>query len=745
LQQGPVVLASGNPLAKSSVDLQPGAIIDTASRNVSVAGLTGSGVIDLGLGGSFTMKGTSDFSGSTQGTGTLRLRQDPFTTAKLTPGGVLTHNGPMSVDGGSLILAGAGRLEGVTDLSVSRLGVVSIRSTSSLPSEMPISLQSGILDIQPGSASLHLGTLTGLGNGRITPQHVTEALQVDFAGLNRGPEGAAVFRIDADNANLGAIPGPGVANLRFGAGFSSNLVGDPGVTPIIPFIVGLLAPGGYNDLGLVTYDEANGVRMLTDTEYSSSPILGSNYRFAGSVFNDAVLTVNSLTNRTDPDSMFGGGTINITGGIAVLNNATIYNSVSFGARQGNIVTNGYVRFYNSIGGTGGLTLTGREISLPNSNQNTGPLTINGAFVRFNTMAALGAGVGPITIYQSGLQSDSGGTLQFSRPLNLAGGQVGFSGTFQFTGPIFGPGGLNLGYSSGMTLTGANSYSGPTRIDTDLTIDGDSAFGQSSEIEFAGGSLSLTGDWTSNKPVRHSESFFTLNTNGFNATMNGPLSSDNNFTLTKAGTGRWKVSDGSEFIGTIAVSAGTFEIGGRLSGNVTASSGTTVTGTGFIGGNLNVAGILEPGAEVGEIAVGTLQLQTNSVLRLRLDSATKFDRLVSLYTPTLGSAITMELQLGGGFNPSDFVDQFIIIRNDSSNAISISGTTPLTYQGNSLSEGEEFTAVGQDWKISYQGGSGNDVVLYAVPEPTSSLIFAAAASLVGLRRRQRRHIMAAAMV
>jgi hypothetical protein len=64
------------------------------------------------------------------------------------------------------------------------------------------------------------------------------------------------------------------------------------------------------------------------------------------------------------------------------------------------------------------------------------------------------------------------------------------------------------------------------------------------------------------------------------------------------------------------------------------------------------------------------------------------------------------------------------------------STFFTIGGNQLAEGETFTTSGADWTISYIGGSGNDVTLTVVPEPSSTLLLAGVGVLALARRRRR---------
>lgn len=63
----------------------------------------------------------------------------------------------------------------------------------------------------------------------------------------------------------------------------------------------------------------------------------------------------------------------------------------------------------------------------------------------------------------------------------------------------------------MSITGVNSYTGPTAIHTDLTINGDGTSGQSLQIILESGTLLVSGPWITSKPVRTAGGFFSLPT------------------------------------------------------------------------------------------------------------------------------------------------------------------------------------------------------------------------------------------
>lgn len=578
----------------------------------------------------------------------------------------------------------------------------------------------------------------------------TAGLRLQLASLTRTERGTFLF----DGTGLGNDPTIGVGNI-FIAAAPTDLLGGGGTGPktsILPYAIG--------ESGFVTYSAATGIRPLSWTEYRStlaSTAVDENVRLTSTQTLSTARTVNALILADGGVNINGTGTLTIASGAilqCVIGNSftpsVISNPLAFGTTEANIfVTSRDLLLAGTISGANGLTKSGfGKLRLGASNSFTGPLTINAGTISFAIADQLGPDNSPIIIngHNAGLIYSGTSSLDFSRPIETRTGlariEASGGGNFNITSRIGGAGGLQLVTSNNSTITlpSGSTYTGTTYVGDfdaaapDISIPNDSAFGSGGAVHVDGGKIGLTGPWNSAREINFGSA--TLDTAGFDATLLGPLSAKSTFTITKTGAGRLKIADASQFNGTLAINAGTFEIAGYLSGSVSASSGTTVTGEGLIGDILNISGVLEPGGGVGEITAGTLQLGANSTLRLRLDSLAEYGRLVSANAPSLGSGITLELLFGPGFDPVEFVDQFTVIRNDSASPITMAVTDPFIFEGNPLSEGEQFAAGGTLWSISYQGGSGNDVVLSAVPEPASGVLLIAAVSVLGLNRRRR---------
>ena len=280
---------------------------------------------------------------------------------------------------------------------------------------------------------------------------------------------------------------------------------------------------------------------------------------------------------------------------------------------------------------------------------------------------------------------SGATLALNRSdTGLVLGQV-----------ISGDGVINQIGGGVATLSGINTYAGGTNI-TVGTIAASAVdnFG-TGDINIDGGGVQLLADFDlPSANVVIGASGATFDTNGNAVTFSSAFASGSAGSVTKTGAGSLDLAASNDYSGDTAVTAGTLLVSGSGatgSGTVTVDSGATLGGSGSISGDVVVSSgaNVAPGASVGNLTVGTLDLNS-------------------------GSTATFE------FNPSP--------ANDS---ITVSSPGGLTIDGGAITLVEEgsavaFTTPGTYDLISYSGsigGAGTSSLTVANPQAGFSYVFA----------------------
>jgi fibronectin-binding autotransporter adhesin len=303
-------------------------------------------------------------------------------------------------------------------------------------------------------------------------------------------------------------------------------------------------------------------------------------RLTSSATNNASLTINSLV--LNGASVSGTGTLSITSGgvLTVQPFATIANTLNFGGAEAQffVVGKGSSEFSPAgltvsgiIQGSGGLTKSGPgELTLSGANTFTGPLTINENLVLFSAPGNLGVDSSAIVINSdvrrvsnngfTGLKYTGSTALTLARPIQVNGGIGSVNGAnLTLSGAVSGSGGLAL--LGDVTLTGANSYQGPTRVDGSVTIASDAAFGNGGAVRMENSSsrINLAGNWTTSRLLVLANSA-TINTAGFNATLNGPISAASG-TLIKTGLGELLITTSSSARNAMDIRGGTLRLSG----------------------------------------------------------------------------------------------------------------------------------------------------------------------------------------
>lgn len=148
------------------------------------------------------------------------------------------------------------------------------------------------------------------------------------------------------------------------------------------------------------------------------------------------------------------------------------------------------------------------------------------------------------------------------------------------------------------------------------------------------------------------------------------------------------------------------------GEVTVDSGGVLKGIGTVGALMVLdGGTVAPGQSPGCLTASDTTFNPGSIFEVEIAGktpCTEYDQLKVNGTVDAGTA-KLDLKFLNGFKPG-VGDKFTIIEND--------GTDPVSGAFQDLPVGTTFTVDGVAFKIDYDGGDGNDVVLTVQSVPTT---------------------------
>lgn len=391
------------------------------------------------------------------------------------------------------------------------------------------------------------------------------------------------------------------------------------------------------------------------------------------------------------------------------------------------VSNGTVRLTDSaaLGTTNGGTIVnpGAQLAL------AGGVDVAGETLTF-------AGVGTGTLFASdGSNTWTGGiTLQSAATVNV----LGVDNALNLTGVIGGTGNLTKTGSGTLTFSGlnGNTYSGRTMVSAgtlELNKTGTTAVVGDLDIgDGSGGAQAdvvrlLRGSQIANTRVTVADSGL-FNLNGSSDTIGSLIGSgvvdtgggalntgyDNTSTtfsgqivgtggrFTKYGSGTCTLTGTNTYTGFTTVGSGTLLVNGfQPASPVQVVNPRILGGSGTVG-HITNSGTLAPGASAGLLTCSNLAFAgAGAALAVELNglsAGTSYDRVNARGTVNLSNAT---LQVSVGCAPAEG-DQFRIINNDGTDAVL------GTFTG--LPEGTLVSAGGLQFRVSYIGGTGNDVVL-----------------------------------
>jgi len=615
-------------LGSGAVTNNASLIINRSDALTIANGISGSGSLTQAGAGTTTLTGDSSYSGSTT------INAGVLSVALLADGGSNSNLGASTsaatnlvLNGGALQYTGAvvstDRLFSVGTnggtLDASGTGALNFTNTGS----MGFNSQSGIRTL----------TLTGTNTGDNTLAGVI--------GDNGGAtaltkSGLGTWVLTGNNSNSG-ITNISEGVLQIGAGGTTGSLGSGAVTNNARLII-----NRSDDITLANAISGSG--SLTQAGSGTTTLTGDNGYTGGTTINAGVLSVAVLADGGS-NSHLGASTNEATS--LVLNGGTLQYTgadvstdrlFSVGTNGGNLDASGAgaVNFtntgsmgFNGQSGTRTLTLTGTNTggntvaAVIGDNGGATALTKSGAGIWVLTGA--NSYTGTTSISAGELQVGAGGTtgtLGTGAVINNARLTINRSDALTIANDISGSGVFTQVGSGATTLTGGNSYSGSTTINTGVLsvavlADGgaSSNVGAStnaaSNLVLNGGALQYTGGSTSTDRLfsvgtsggtleasgTGAVNFTNTGSMGFNSQsgirtliLTGTNTGSNTLaavigdngdatTLTKSGAGAWVLSGANTYIGATTISAGVLQIGDDgTTGSLSTSSALFNNGT-----------------------------------------------------------------------------------------------------------------------------------------------------------------------
>ena len=323
----------------------------------------------------------------------------------------------------------------------------------------------------------------------------------------------------------------------------------------------------------------------------------------------------------------------------------------------------------------------------------------------------------------------------------------------------------------LILAGTNTYTGDTVVSKGTLVIGGNQTGATGALTVNSGATLQLGEGSTAGQLAAASAIVnngTFSVKRSNAAVQGTDFSAAAITgsgaFTQAGTGTTTLNASNSYTGLTTVTAGTlilsgggvignggvsvnggeFKVNGTTTSAVNVATGATVSGSGTVG-NLAIAsgGTLSPGNSPGIINTGNFTLAIGANLSMEINgtsapvAGSNYDQANVNGSVSLGGNLTLTLS---GSAPTNG-NLYFLINNDGADAI---GSSFANVNGGSTSHTTEFTLGGQRWFISYAadftGGTftgGNDVALYAIPEPATWALLAFSLTTVMVLRHRRR--------
>jgi autotransporter-associated beta strand protein len=782
---GTLQVGANNALSSSS-DVVDNATLDLNGFSATIGSLTGSGTVTDSTGsGTLTVgaTGTSGtFTGNIQdGSGTVGLTVDGTGVVE-TLSGNDTYSGATTITLGTLQAGATTGLSSNSDVTVNdtldlngfSATIGSLGGSGSVTSSV-----AGLVTITVG-ADGHSATFSGvISDGSGTVGLTVDGTAVEtlsgvntYTGLTTITTGTLQFGVADAILTTSMVTDDGTIDLN---GFSPTIDALNGSGTVTTSVSGSAtltvgSNGGTGSFSGVIKDGSGTVGLTVDGTGALETLSGANtYSGATTITlgtlqvgaNGALSSHSDVTDTAVLDLNGLSATIgSLTGSGSVTSNAVGSDTLTVGADGHSATFSGVI---SNGSGTVGLTVdgTGAVETLSGANTYSGPTAVTAGTLQFGvgdailttstvtddgtidlngfspTIDALN-GSGTVTTSVSGSATltvgSNGGTGSFSGVIQNGSGTVGLT--------VDGTGALE-------TLSGADTYSGPTTITlgtlkagADDTLPSTSDIIDNGTLDLNGhndiiGALTGTGTVTSSVASLGGPEILTIGANGGSSSFSGLISNGGGtLAVTKTGGGDETIASANTYTGPTVVSDGTLTVNGTIDSNVTISGTGTLDGSGTITGTVTATG--------GVLAPGKL---TND--GLTLDAGSAFDGTISGNTPGLYSQDTVASgsvsidTTGAGVALNVTASGYTPVANDVYTIINNLGGTPISGNfvagagidlaaGTPLTEGtilsSNFLGSGLYATITYQAGANHDNVGIIVQKDLTLTISAPSKSI-----------------
>ncbi len=632
----------------------------------SIAGAT-----TISSGATLQFDQTADTTHAASIGGAGGLKKTGSGTLSLT--GANTYSGGTAIEGG-VLLGSSSSIRG--NVAVSSGAVVDFKETSDITNANVIS-GAGRLK-KSGNGTLTMTGANTYSGGTAIEGGVLLGSSSSIRGNVAVSSGAVVdFKETSDITNANVISGAG--RLKKSGSGTLSLTGANTYSGGTAIEGGVLLGSSSSIRGNVAVSSGAVVDFKETSDITNANVISGAGRLQKSGSGTLSLTgANTYSGGTAIEGgILSGSSSSIRGNVAVSSGAVVNFKETSDTTNANVISGGG-RLQKS--GSGTLTLTG-------ANTYSGGTAIKAGTLIANTTSILGD-----------IDIGSGATMRFNQDVDG-----------NYSGGISGSGSLEKFGAGSLSLIGAYTFTGETKVLGGQLLIGGANLTSSSSFALTGGSLTISGDDA--KTIRELKvgSSSSLNLDGGSLTVSQAINSTQHLSLT--GTGTLNLDQaGNTLGGGVTLQNGSLVVGtastkktASLAADVSVSKGAILGGHGSITGTVTNNGRIAPGNSIGTLTVNG-DLSGSGTLEIEVDgdtSGTPSADKVIVNGAVDVSAMTLDLVL----SPTDAAHwaygptgPFTIIENDGTDAVVGTFAT--------VTDNLMFL----DPSLNYTAGTGNDVQL-----------------------------------